>query len=102
MRAEEGGYDNRHPRVWAQQLQGWRQRAYAAQQNGWEALPLFIAAVVLAQQAHADQGRIDTLAMIFIGLRLIYVATYLSNRSNLRSLIWTAGIAVNIAILLMS
>jgi uncharacterized MAPEG superfamily protein len=62
---------------------------------------LFIA-VVLAQQAHADQGHIDTLAMIFIGLRLIYVATYLANMSNLRSLVWTAGVAVNIAILLMS
>lgn len=99
---EEGRYNNQQPRVWAQQLQGWRQRANAAQQNGWEALPLFIAAVVLAQQAHADQGRIDTLAMIFIGLRLIYVATYLANMSNLRSLVWTAGVAVNIAILLMS
>lgn len=102
LKPEEGGYDNREPRLWAQQLEGWRQRANAAQQNGWEALPLFIAAVVLAQQAHADQGRIDMLAMTFIGLRLIYIATYLANMSNLRSLVWTAGVAVNVAILFMS
>lgn len=102
LKPVEGGYNNREPRLWAQQLEGWRQRANAAQQNGWEALPLFIAAVVLAQQAHADQGRIDMLAMTFIGLRLIYIATYLANMSNLRSLVWTAGVAVNVAILFMS
>src|SRR5450830_148110 len=61
-------YDNNNPREWATRLTGWQQRALAAQNNGWEALPLFIAAVVLTQQAHADQGRIDLLAMSFIGI----------------------------------
>jgi len=97
-----GRYDNRNPRVWAEHLTGWQQRAHAAQNNGWEALPLFIAAVLLAQQAHADQARIDMLAMAFVGLRCLYIAAYIFNQGSLRTLIWAAGMASSIAILLLS
>lgn len=99
---KDGGYDNRQPREWASHLTGWQARAMAAQSNGFEALPLFIAAVVLAQQAHADQGRIDALALLFVVIRLVYVATYLMNKGLLRSSVWTAGLAVSIAIMAMS
>ena len=95
-------YDNRHPREWAARLSGWQQRAHAAQMNGFEALPLFIAAVVLAQQAHAEQGRIDTLALLFVAIRIIYVVVYLMNLGTLRSLVWGAGFAVSVAILAMA
>ena len=99
---KEGGYDNRQPREWASHLDGWQARAMAAQSNGFEALPLFIAAVVLAQQAHADQGRIDALALAFIVIRVVYVATYLMNLGTLRSLVWTAGLLASLAIMAMA
>lgn len=102
MARKAGGYDNNNPREWAKNLTGWQQRANAAQSNGFEALPLFIAAVVLAQQSHADQGRIDTLALIFIALRVLYVAAYLLNIGTVRTLIWTGGVAASIAILIMA
>jgi uncharacterized MAPEG superfamily protein len=95
-------YDNNQPREWEGKLTGWQARAYAAQNNGFEALPLFIAAVILAQQVHADQGRIDLLALSFIGIRVAYVAAYLANIGTLRSLIWGAGLAVNVALLAMA
>ena len=95
-------YDNNHPREWAVRLTGWQQRAHAAQVNGFEALPLFIAAVILAQQAHADQGRIDSLALLFVALRIVYVIVYLMNLGTLRSLVWAAGFAVSVAILAMA
>jgi uncharacterized MAPEG superfamily protein len=94
----KGGYDNNNPRLWAQNLTGWQQRAHAAQLNSFEALPLFIAAVALAQQAHVAQGRVDTLAGIFIVIRLAYLAAYLMNAGLLRSAIWSAGILVCVAI----
>lgn len=97
-----GRYDNNNPRAWAAGLSGWQQRANAAQNNGFEAAPLFIAAVVLAQQAHADQGRIDTLAMIFIGLRVLYVAAYLMNVGAVRTLFWMGGVGVCIALFTMT
>jgi uncharacterized MAPEG superfamily protein len=99
---KSGGYDNNDPRGWASHLSGWQARAIAAQYNGFEALPLFIAAVVLAQQAHADQGRIDLLAMAFVAIRVVYVAVYLMNQGTLRSLVWTAGLLASLAIMAMA
>lgn len=85
-------YDNKEPRMWAERQHGWMRRAHAAHLNGFEALPLFIAAVLLAQQAHADQHRIDTLAMAFIGIRVAYTALYWANRDVLRTLVWISGL----------
>ncbi len=97
-----GKYNNHNPREWATTLTGWQQRANAAQNNGFEALPLFIAAVVLAQQAHADQGHVDSLAVLFIILRVLYIGAYLMNFSALRTLIWTGGIATCVGIFFMA
>lgn len=95
-------YDNDNPRVWAARLSGWQQRAHAAHLNGFEALPLFIAAVILAQQAHAEQARIDTLALSFVVLRIVYTALYLLNQGTLRSIAWFAATGVCIAILALA
>lgn len=97
-----GRYDNNNPRAWEQNLSGWQQRANAAQKNGFEALPLFIAAVILAQQAQADQARIDGLALLFIALRVLYVGAYLMNFGMLRTLLWSAAVASSVAIFLMA
>ncbi|MBJ7311093.1 MAPEG family protein [Rugamonas sp. CCM 8940] len=97
-----GQYDNLQPRAWAAGLSGWQQRAIAAQTNGFEALPLFIAAVILAQQAHAEQGRVDLLALGFIAIRIAYVACYLANLGTLRTLVWSAGVAACVALLAMA
>ena len=98
---KNGQYNNQQPREWAAGLTGWQQRANAAQQNGFEALPLFIAGVLLAQMAHADQARIDILALSFIAIRVVYGAVYLMNLGTLRTLVWSAGLGVSIALLAM-
>lgn len=92
-------YDNAEPRRWEAEQTGWRARAAAAHANGFEVLPLFIAAIILAQQAGADQGRIDILALAFIGLRLVYTGIYIANVASLRTLVWLMALGVNIAIL---
>jgi len=96
---QEGGYDNAMPRLWLAGQTGWRARANAAQANCFEALPFFIGAVALAQHAGADAARLDMLALLFVGLRLVYVALYIADRANARSLAWTLAVATNIAIL---
>ena len=98
----EGGYDNNAPREWMARQQGWRQRANAAQANCFEALPFFIGAVVLAQQAGAPQGQVDALAVSFIVLRSAYVACYLCNWALARSVVFVAALGVNVALLLSS
>ncbi|RFC36137.1 MAG: putative conserved protein, MAPEG superfamily [Candidatus Nitrotoga sp. SPKER] len=97
----DGKYDNNNPREWESKLIGWQKRAIAAHSNGYEALPLFIAAVIFAQMAQGDQSRIDMLAMSFVVLRVVYIAVYLMNFGNLRSLIWGAAVATNIGLFLM-
>lgn len=92
------GYDNANPRDWEAAQSGWRKRAEWAHRNHFEAFPFFAAAVIIAQQAHAPQPRIDMLAMVFIALRLAYTAAYIGNIPALRSLIWMAGAGVTIAI----
>jgi len=97
-----GGYDNFNPREREAKLDGWRARAHAAQFNGYEALPLFIAGVLFAQVGGAEQARIDLLAMAFILARVLYTAAYLSNRATLRSLIWMVGLGLSIALLALA
>jgi uncharacterized MAPEG superfamily protein len=85
-------FDNNNPREWLSRQTGWRSRANAAQQNAFEAFPLFAAAVLVAHQLGAPQARVDLLAEIFIGARVAYLVAYLADQAILRSLVWLAGI----------
>ena len=90
--------DNRSPRDWAARQQGWRARAIAAQNNGFEGLPLFMAGVLAAHQFGAAQARIDALALAYVLLRVVYISLYIRDKSALRSLVWALGIAVSVAL----
>ena len=82
---------NHTPRDWLEQLEGWPKLAHWAQLNSFEAFPLFAAAVVVAELAHAPQQRIDLLALAFIGCRVLYLLLYLADQAWLRTTAWTAG-----------
>ncbi|MCX2862728.1 MAPEG family protein [Paucibacter sp. PLA-PC-4] len=94
----DGGFDNHNPRAWLASLSGWQARANAAQANSFEALPLFIAGVLAAQQMGAVQERIDMLALSFITFRLAYIGLYLADQPNLRSLAWFAALGSAVAL----
>lgn len=95
----EGGYDNHNPRAWLARQTDWRARANAAQSNSFEALPLFMGAVIIAHQIGAPQVRLDLLAFVFVVLRLIYIMMYVADLALARSMTWTLALLVNIAIL---
>ena len=95
----EGGFDNEDPRAWLARQSGRRARANAAQANSFEALPLFIAAVLTAQQLQVQQELIDGLALAFVLLRVVYILLYVTNRAAARTLVWSAGLAVSIALM---
>lgn len=96
---KQGGYDNSNPRAWLAAQTAWRARANAAQANSFEGLPFFIGAVVMAHQLGADPARVDTLAFAYVVLRVAYIGLYVMDRAALRSLVFTAALAVNVAIL---
>lgn len=92
---------NRAPRAFLEQQQGVSQRARWAEQNTYEALPAFFAAVVIAHQLQAAQGLVDALAVLFVLLRLAYVVCYVKDLPTLRSLVWVGGLASTIALVLI-
>ena len=51
--------------------------------------------------APAPQRLIDELAVLFLIVRIAYVFTYLGDRPTLRSILWSIGFAINIAIFFM-
>jgi len=88
---EPGGFDNRNPREQAKNLTGAGSRAYAAQQNAWEAVALFTPAVLVAHVLQADPPMSATLAVTFVGLRVAHAACYLADLGTLRSLTFVAA-----------
>ncbi|RUO41402.1 hypothetical protein CWE22_04325 [Pseudidiomarina aestuarii] len=82
------GYDNRHPRAQQARLTGAGARAVAGHYNAYEAFPLYAAAILLVIATEQVTTTNITLAMSFIGLRVVYHVLYLANFDKLRSLIW--------------
>ncbi len=101
-KAGDRSFNNRRPRDWYQTVSGYRQRAWWAQQNSLEAFPVFAAAVIIAHVVGADSGRIDLLALIFIGARILYAACYLADRHLLRSIAWMVGLGCCIALFVVA
>jgi uncharacterized MAPEG superfamily protein len=96
--AKVGGknYDNNDPRGWVAKQEAFRVRANAAQQNSWEAFALFTAAVLVAHLVHGPGARVDTLAMVFIAARLVYIPLYALGWGTARSAVWTVGMVCTV------
>lgn len=94
----QGGYDNHDPRAWLARQTGYRARANAAQANSFEALPLFLAGVLVAQQTGARPAVVDALALAFVLLRAGYIAAYVADRDLLRSTLWSLALGCSIAL----
>jgi uncharacterized MAPEG superfamily protein len=95
-------FNNKRPREWYQSLEGYRKRAWWAQQNSFEALPFFASAVIIAHLAGATASVIDAIAIGFITARLSYATCYLADLHLLRSLSWLLGIACCVALFVIA
>jgi uncharacterized MAPEG superfamily protein len=87
-----GTLDAHHPRVQALELRGAAARAYASQQNAWEALALFATAVIVAHLTGADPGQSATASVAFVATRLLHPVLYIGDRAPLRTLVFVAGL----------
>jgi uncharacterized MAPEG superfamily protein len=98
-----GGFkiaDNQNPRGFLANTTGLAARANAIQQNSFESLPLFIAAVLLAEYMVVPQFLIMMLGIAYIVLRILYAICYLANWSSLRSVVWLLSMACPIWLLM--
>ena len=98
-KAGDKSFDNDNPRAWLQKQEGWRARANAAQTNFFEGLPFFFAAVLFALYRNVDLPQLRNLMIAYVIMRLVYLALYLKGKGTLRSIAWTLGLAINVAIL---
>jgi len=94
-------FDNHRPRAWMEDLSGWQQRGDWAHRNHFEAFPIFLAAIFVAETTGAAQGRIDLLAGVFVALRIVYTALYLADLATARSIVWSLGFGATIWIFLL-
>jgi uncharacterized MAPEG superfamily protein len=91
-------YNNHDPRAFLEQVEGKHKRAHNAQLNSFEALPLFIAGVLIAHRSigvEPDYLTLNVLSWCFIALRLAYGWAYITDRASLRSIIWFFGLGVS-------
>ena len=101
--AKAGGkrYDNRDPRGWMSKQDDPRsKRANAAQLNAFEAFPAFAASILMAQFAQVAGQRIIWRAMAFVAFRILHGIFYIADQHALRSLVWFAGLACVITLML--
>ena len=99
-----GGFkreDNQNPREFLAKTTGLAARAKAVQQNSFESLPLFIAAVLMAEYMVIPQVVVMMFGIAYIVLRIIYGICYLANWATLRSIVWMLSLLCPICILLM-
>ena len=97
---EQGGYDNHPPRQQQAQLTGFGARAVAAHQNCFEAFILFAVGVLMAHTTQTAGWLIDTLAIIFVIARVIYLVCYWSDLAWQRSLVWFVGLVCSLLLMI--
>ena len=79
-----------------------RARANAAQANSFEAFPIFAIGVVIAVAQHVPIARIDMLAVVFIGARVLYIACYIGDLPRLRSPLWMVGFVASVGLYIVA
>ena len=95
------GRDNQHPREFLAQTTGLAARANAVQQNSFEGLPLFIAAILMAEYMVLSQTVIMTFGVAYLVLRVVYGVCYLANWATLRSIVWLLSLLCPISLLIL-
>ena len=88
-----GTADNNNPRAQAGDLTGAGARSYAAQQNAWEALAFFSAALLAANLLEVAPAAMILPAYAFLACRILHAIFYLADIAALRSLVWILGTA---------
>jgi len=97
-----GSLDNRLPRAQQAQLGGWGARALGASANGFETLPFFIAAVLIAHICGAAAGASGTWSLVYVASRIAHGLLYVGDLDKLRSLAFGVGQAACVALFVLA
>jgi uncharacterized MAPEG superfamily protein len=92
-RKQFGKIDNKDPREQNAKLHGAGARAVAAQQNSWEALGLYTAALVAVIASGATVEHLAEAAVVILIARTLHGIFYLTNLDKLRTLSFAVAAA---------
>ena len=84
------------------QITGVAGRLFRALNNHFEALVLFTIAVVVVTLGSKSTALTENCAWLYLASRVLYVPAYASGIPLLRSLIWTAGFAATVVMLVVA
>lgn len=93
--------DHQNPREFLAKNTGVAARAHAVEQNSFESLPLFIAAILMAEYMVVPQALIMTFGTAYIVFRIMYGICYLANWATLRSIVWLLSMLCPVCLLLL-
>lgn len=97
-----GAVDNKQPRAQYAGLGDAGARAYAAQQNAWEALPIFACAVFVAALTNTIGSQNAAIAaIVFVAARVLHAVFYIADKDVLRSLAYLVGMGCAIWLFFM-
>lgn len=85
-RKQLGAVDNKKPREQYTQLHGAGARAVAAQQNAWEALILYSAALLSVAASRVEVAHLAAAAIVVLIARVLHGFFYLADLDKLRTL----------------
>ena len=106
--ASLGKFDNKNPRTYTREIDGDQAvdkatkativRAEGAQQNGFENIGLFAAAVVIGNVAKLDNWTLNALSAGYLASRVAYNALYITGTTdaaaNGRSVVFLTGVCI--------
>jgi len=110
------GFDNKQPRgnldrlsdlqaLYPEQTKA-AERMEGAHKNGTEILPLWIGAVLAANQVGLDDYLLNIASVAFIGIRILYNYVYINQKTDkqatLRSAIWIASLSIPMTLIVKS
>lgn len=87
-----GVIDNQNPRGQYTQLEGPGARAVAAQQNAWEALIIYSAALLAVVATSTEVRLLGLVAAVILVARILHGCFYIANLDKCRSLSFLVGI----------
>ncbi|WP_129139575.1 MAPEG family protein [Modicisalibacter coralii] len=97
-RRQLGSFDNHYPRAQYAEITGLGARLWAAQQNAWEALILFTAAIAAALLAGVQGAVAEGAALLFVAARLLHALCYAADWATARSLVFIVGFLAAMAL----
>jgi uncharacterized MAPEG superfamily protein len=100
MKKLAGGYDNRDPRAQQQKLDGRGKRALNAHHNGFESFAPFAIAILMCAQRGVSVDLVAWLAIAFVVVRTAFIAAYVADKSTVRSVMWSLGMAATGALMI--